>query len=777
MRAGPGPSHLPAETGPTGGATGDRLAAIDVLRGLAILWVVLFHLWGDIVFFPPPPSQYYDRLWTQVEHGGPWQVFTAVTDVVFRDGYQGVPLFMLLSGVALTLAAYRSGPRRSLRQWARFSLSRFRKLLVPYWFGCAFAVGVMAVIAWVRVERHGGDFVDTFTHGVTTAKHARVVIDPGMTMAAFTIVPRLIRQHWFFAPSGALWFVVLLAQYYLLFPLLFTAMRRAGVLAVLGAALVVTLASNVALVAAEGPLELNFRFVVGLANFRIFEFVLGMAIGWMLASGRPAGLLRMLADGPAIVMNVAAGFFLHTAGDLIDSTYGPWQGVGDTLIISGLALMALPLLVRLRGPAPVALRPVAFVGVISYAVLIVNDPLRMVASELRNEGVPAGWWWFFLVLYVPLSVAAAWPLARVLGLLPKGRRDLAPRPGRASVPAGVRRAPAAGPRAQGFALPRLFLLLAFALLIAGGPGLNAAVAPLSVARPSLPAPPPDGSTVLVSCLDTNQDGRIDVADASPSVPDLDGDGFTGDAAGVLAQVDLPLGAGACAQPDLGADVAFGLTDGPRDCALGPAALIVGIGGSGTNPRDLNQGVSQGIKTMALEAKAEIERAGGVAQVIYAGSAIEGTLRPHPAAERWLAAVVGERLRQSPCLRAVLIGHSYGGVTATSVAAALEDRFPGRVLAVPFDRATQLYGRPDPPLPRLAPVLNIFQLNEGWHGRPLWGANIVNVNASSAVAPVDGFTGGPLRTVRHTTLDDAPALQRRAVAAVVTFVRNGVLPAR
>jgi hypothetical protein len=65
----------------------------------------------------------------------------------------------------------------------------------------------------------------------------------------------------------------------------------------------------------------------------------------------------------------------------------------------------------------------------SYAILIVNDPMRLVASQLRVEEVPAAVWWAFLVaVYVPASIALAWPLARLLGLMPKRgvlRREMA----------------------------------------------------------------------------------------------------------------------------------------------------------------------------------------------------------------------------------------------------------------------------------------------------------------------------------------------------------------
>ena len=56
----------------------------------------------------------------------------------------------------------------------------------------------------------------------------------------------------------------------------------------------------------------------------------------------------------------------------------------------------------------------------SYAILIVNDAMRLVASQLRLEDLPGLLWWTFLVaVYVPASIALAWPLARVLGLFPR----------------------------------------------------------------------------------------------------------------------------------------------------------------------------------------------------------------------------------------------------------------------------------------------------------------------------------------------------------------------
>ena len=55
-------------------------------------------------------AMYYEQLTWQVQQGrGPWAIFTSFTDLFFRDGFQGVPLFMMISGLSLTIAAYRAG--------------------------------------------------------------------------------------------------------------------------------------------------------------------------------------------------------------------------------------------------------------------------------------------------------------------------------------------------------------------------------------------------------------------------------------------------------------------------------------------------------------------------------------------------------------------------------------------------------------------------------------------------------------------------------------------
>lgn len=415
-----------------------RLAAIDVLRAVAIIWVVLFHLWGDLEYFPPVPRAYYEQLTWQFEHGrGPWAITTAFTDLLFRDGFQGVPLFMMISGLSLTIAAYRAGDGLS---WPRFELARFRKLMLPYWFGVAATYAVIALIAWRQTAiggPHGdGGFASAWGHGVTISQFSIVDVDWHVVWASVALLPRLTGSDYFFAPQLALWFVGLIAQYYLLFPILFWLMRRIGVAAFLVLTFALTVGANWWIIHQYGAPEFKFWLVTGWAPFRLFEFTAGMALGWLLIDPRARRWLAVARHPAIVIAALALGFAAHAGGDMLIGQWQAryWQSLALPLVTLGLALLVLPLLVRwparLDATAPV--RALTMVGVMSYGILIVSDIMRLVASQLRVEEVPDGWWWAFLVIvYVPASVALAWPISKVLGLLPARRpppRTFAPRP-------------------------------------------------------------------------------------------------------------------------------------------------------------------------------------------------------------------------------------------------------------------------------------------------------------------------------------------------------------
>lgn len=272
-----------------------------------------------------------------------------------------------------------------------------------------------------------------------------------------------------------------------------------------------------------------------------------------------------------------------------------------------------------------------------------------------------------------------------------------------------------------------------------------------------------GIAVLVSCLDGNGDGRINTAD---------GQEFAG--------IDLPLvDVLACAQPSRHSDFYVGDPAGsaPYGCdGPSPPALIVAIGSAGTDLLDAAEGESLGVLDIVNQLQARTAAAGIASVPMLSASAIFGGISPQTQNEAWLEFEIARRLDALPCLRAVLIGHSHGGVTVTAAATVLEDRYAGRIFGVLIDRTDILYDREAAELPAVIPLLNVFQTNEGWHGNVYEQTNITNVDESgerAPVAPSDG--GGGLALVSHKTLDDAAAVQERIVTAVMSWLEGPATP--
>lgn len=260
---------------------------------------------------------------------------------------------------------------------------------------------------------------------------------------------------------------------------------------------------------------------------------------------------------------------------------------------------------------------------------------------------------------------------------------------------------------------------------------------------------------LIACRDRNRDLRLDA-----------GDGVAG--------VDIALIDGeACAGDGVRADYYADATDRIAGVCRegGRALLVVGIASAGSDLLAPREGESLGllpiINDIRLRADSEL---GITSWLIMSTAAIFGAEQPQTSMEQWLAREIGVRMEAAPCLRAVLIGHSHGGATVTSVTATLDAAYGRRLLGVLIDRTTALYDRPATEMPSRTPILNFFQLNEGWHGVPLDAPNVTNYDESgrrAPVAPSDG--GGPtLALVSHKTLDDAPEVQSRAVGEILAW---------
>ncbi len=259
---------------------------------------------------------------------------------------------------------------------------------------------------------------------------------------------------------------------------------------------------------------------------------------------------------------------------------------------------------------------------------------------------------------------------------------------------------------------------------------------------------------LIACGDRNNDGVLDAGDGDD-----------------LAGVTIPLNANACAAEYGRAD----LLEAPPTAALtcdgaNAPMIIVAAASAGSTLRDSTEGESTGLITIVNALQERATRAGIASQAIVVAPAIFGAEPPQTGMERWVENDLRHRLDALPCLRAVLIGHSHGGVTVTSVTSALDSRYGSRMFGVLIDRTIALYDRDATEMPATTPLLNFYQLNEGWHGVPLALPNVIDIDESAEHAPValsDGGGGDAL--VSHKTLDDSPGVEQRIEDAVMGWL--------
>ena len=424
----------------TPGAVSSRLVSIDILRGLAILWVISFHLWiDDTRHLLDSPALFGDLL-DRVVDGRAIAALTALAEVVLGLGYLGVPVFMMLSGLSLTLNAYR----RAERAPARATLRRFRRVVPVYLTGLVLVLATIAVIAYLQTRIDGGGFLAQWAKVRVGGKETN--IERPDVIWAFTVGGWVYREPAAQPPVGSLWFVQLLLQYYLIFPFALMLLRRAGPLRfALVAASVTIIARAIYIPVTDASLD-PYRaggYLSMLAPFRGTEFFFGMIAGWLLARRRDE-VGAWFASGLDVAGVVVLGVLLVMSSVILDAGGEAQRIFSDVCLNAGLVLVVAPLLFKAPGrlEASALARALVFLGVVSFTALIVNDVMRYTAEFMRWEGVDGFVWWFFLiVVYVPVGTLIAYPLAALFGLLPsqrgkpRVRRRLAP--ALAPVPAAV----------------------------------------------------------------------------------------------------------------------------------------------------------------------------------------------------------------------------------------------------------------------------------------------------------------------------------------------------
>ncbi|RMB81867.1 acyltransferase [Streptomyces shenzhenensis] len=350
-----------------------QVSGLDGLRGLAALYVVLFHCW--LYTFPGYP-----------ESSAP----------VWLDGLMfgrlAVVFFLVLSGFSLAISPARHGWRSD--GVGRFLRRRAWRILPPYWAALAMSL----VISWF----------------VVPASHA------GPPTGASVLVYGLVAQDLVTAPTpnGAFWSIGVEAELYLLFPLLLFVRRRWGA-AVLAVCVTLPVVAR-GLTAVDGsPVEGDNWLAPHLAPV----FVAGViGAGVVTASDRvrrlPWGRLAVLAALPVLALGVVQGS-VWTVNHYfwVDLAVAPAMA----MLLAAVATGEPAVLVRL-----LTTRLVRGLGEFSYSLYLIHLPIvmvviRRVAPHCVPPGLPT--FWFTIVLGLPVSICGAWLFSRIFELPFKRNRS------------------------------------------------------------------------------------------------------------------------------------------------------------------------------------------------------------------------------------------------------------------------------------------------------------------------------------------------------------------
>ena len=315
------------------------MPGIDVLRGIAVLAVVVFHGMA----YQAPHIEWGSRV-------GDWLYGLTAW------GWWGVTLFFVISGFLITGILDDTLSRKNFYQ--RFYLRRALRILPAYL--------VVLALVWAT--------------GFVTLNYVAVC------MVFLANMPGLFLKHGYLF-YGPFWSLAVEEQFYLLWPMLYRRLRRKGVLIVsLGLLVVCPVLRALAfahLLHTGDALSKTWMIADNLAIGAVLaillrwpEVTLGqfVMLGWALFVVGAAGL--------------AALFKTHRMGvqDVLRNS------VGQTcfLFICGSAVVLMLCLFRARR-APTWIRPVTFFGDISYGLYLIHLLLLQIYDRRFGPGFATEW--------------------------------------------------------------------------------------------------------------------------------------------------------------------------------------------------------------------------------------------------------------------------------------------------------------------------------------------------------------------------------------------------
>jgi peptidoglycan/LPS O-acetylase OafA/YrhL len=345
-----------AQRGGTSSIDAGRLVSIDMLRGVAILMVLIFHgrpvLWvGGSEYFGGTFSWFDPNTWL------------AVCLLPSRLGYAGVQLFFVLSGYCIHRAAasrgYLENPTGFKLDWCGFVGRRFFRLYPAY-------IGALIFTIWSN-------------HIIT-----------GQVPWKEAWGNLFMLQNTFVAPiafNDPFWSIAVEVQLYALYPLILLLCRACGGRKTLGLVALVSIGVNVAWL-------LDWSVFLGILWSAWLPWTIGF---WVAEEEARGGEFKWAGGRIAHLLVVICGIIV-----LLMNTYLPGQPGQEPFLGVIFGMILIWTLGRGtgggKGSVTFIVRGLAWVGMISYSLYLFHRPLQFLIREFYlgfTGSVPAHFGLFF----------------------------------------------------------------------------------------------------------------------------------------------------------------------------------------------------------------------------------------------------------------------------------------------------------------------------------------------------------------------------------------------
>jgi len=322
------------------------LGQIEAMRAVAVTGIFLFHLWSVL------------------PQAGTQNPFGPVLGAILSQGWMGVILFNIVTGFVLTLPF--AGPdARPMPGYLAFLRRRFLRICPNYYIGLVFWTAILLCIGG-----HGPGLAGSFLQHLFFVH----TLNPSVF---FDIVP-------------AYWWMGLLAQFYLAYPLLWRLFTKLTpkTAATLLIACSLVLWACLELLTKLWPHSifamLDYLFYFNLP-YRLTEFVLGMYLAclWQNFSARRAGSasdlprpLRPLRLTALVCLAalIAWGLFFGIPQCTLLATHLYWLAV---IVSLGLLMFLSPSFDRIG-----KWTPIAKLAALSYSIYLMHQPILGYAAPI-----------------------------------------------------------------------------------------------------------------------------------------------------------------------------------------------------------------------------------------------------------------------------------------------------------------------------------------------------------------------------------------------------------